>query len=83
MNPKSSYRPISPELFCKWLKEHFYPRKLPRKDLLILDGHSTHLIPLYMLKFAEMNDIILLSLPSHTTQAPQPLDRAFYKPFKN
>lgn len=80
MNPKSSY--ISSELFSKWLKEHFFPRKPPGKVLLVLDGHSTHRSSLDMLEFAEKNDIILLCLPSHTTQALQPLDRAFFKPFK-
>ncbi|RZB40858.1 DDE 1 domain containing protein [Asbolus verrucosus] len=35
-----------------------------------------------MLEYGESNNIILLCLPSHTTQALQPLDRSFFKPLK-
>nr|CAI5838031.1 unnamed protein product [Callosobruchus analis] len=36
-----------------------------------------------VLEYAEMNDVILLCLPSHTTQFLQPLDRAFFKALKS
>jgi hypothetical protein len=81
MNQKSSY--INSDLFFTWLKDHFLPRKAPGKVLLILDGHVSHSNALDMLEFAEANDILLLCLPSHTTQALQPLDRAFFKPLKD
>lgn len=81
MNKKSSY--INAELFFKWLKEHFMPRKPAGKTLLILDGHTSHSNAFEMLEFAENNDIIILCLPSHTTQALQPLDRSFFKPLKS
>lgn len=80
MNPKSSY--ISSELFFQWLKTHFTPRKPAGKVLLLMDGHSSHQSSIDMLNFANENDIILVCLPSHTTQALQPLDRSFFKPFK-
>ncbi|XP_056645093.1 uncharacterized protein LOC130450623 [Diorhabda sublineata] len=81
MNQKSSY--INAELFLKWMKEHFIPRKQDGKVLLILDGHSSHSNSYEMLQLASENDVIILCLPSHTTQALQPLDRSFFKPFKS
>ncbi|KAJ8976639.1 hypothetical protein NQ317_011147 [Molorchus minor] len=68
---------------CVWLKTHFVPRKAPGKALLILDGHASHLNSLEMLTYADDNDIIMICLPSHTTQALQPLDRSFFKPLKD
>jgi hypothetical protein len=81
MNEKSSY--ISPDIFFKWLKDHFVPRKPPGKTLLILDGHASHVNCYDLLEYAESHDIIILCLPSHTTQALQPLDRSFFKPLKH
>lgn len=81
MNPKSSY--INADLFYNWMKDHFIPRKPDGKVLLILDGHSSHSNSFKMLQLAKENDVILLCLPSHTTQALQPLDRSFFKPFKS
>ncbi|CAH1973221.1 unnamed protein product [Acanthoscelides obtectus] len=80
MNRKSSF--INSELFLKWLKEQFIPNKPSGKCLLILDGHTSHSTDGDMLQVADDNDIIILCLPSHCTQALQPLDRSFFKPFK-
>ena len=80
MNRKSSY--ISSEIFYQWLVEHFTPRKPPGKVLLIMDGLSSHQSCIEMLDFAAANDIILVCLPSHMTQALQPLDKSFFKHFK-
>lgn len=63
-------------------KGTFFPRKPAGKVLLILDGHAAHESSIEMLEFAIANDIILMCLPSHSTQALQPLDRSFFKPFK-
>ncbi|KAH9627856.1 hypothetical protein HF086_001752 [Spodoptera exigua] len=81
MNQKSSY--INADLFYNWMKDHFIPRKSDGKVLLILDGHSSHSNSYKMLQLAKENEIILLCLPSHTTQALQPLDKSFFKPFKS
>lgn len=81
MNQKSSY--ITSDLFFKWLKEHFVPKKPPGRVILILDGHASHRNSLQMLGFAEENEITLICLPSHTTQALQPLDRSFFKSLKH
>jgi len=59
------------------------PRKPAGKVLLILDGHSSHCSSIEMLEYAERNDIILLSLPSHTSHYLQPLDRSFFKSLKS
>lgn len=80
MNKKSAY--VNAELFHRWLRDHFVPRKPQGKVILLLDGHSSHTNAIEMLETAEQNDIILFCLPSHTTQALQPLDRSFFKPFK-
>lgn len=81
MNEKSAY--ISTNLFFIWLKTHFLPHKPIGKVILILDGHSTHCNSVEMLEFADKHDIILLCLPSNTTQHLQPLDRGFFKSFKS
>lgn len=81
MNQKSSF--ITSELFFRWLKEHFIPRKPPGKTILILDGHTSHRNCFEMLQYAEENDVIIICLPSHTTQALQPLDRSFFKSLKH
>lgn len=81
MNQKSSY--ITSVLFLRWLKEHFVPKKPPGRTVLILDGHSSHRNSLDMIDYAEENEITLICLPSHTTQALQPLDRSFFKSLKH
>lgn len=80
MSQKSAY--INTDLMFTWLKNHFIPRKPPGKVILILDGHASHCNSPGMLEYAEEHDVILLCLPSHTTQFLQPLDRAFFKSLK-
>lgn len=71
---------INEELFLEWLK-HFQANRVAGPCVLILDGHVSHKT-LPALLFCERNNITLLSLPSHTTQRLQPLDRTFFRPFK-
>jgi hypothetical protein len=66
----------------KWFEEVFLRYKSPRKTLLILDGHNSHSNNIRLLEVAKDNNVILLCLPSHTTHALQPLDRAFFRPLK-
>lgn len=80
MNKKSSY--INTDLFMKWFEEVFLRHKSSRMTLLILDGHSSHSNNIRLLEIAKENNVILLCLPSHTTHALQPLDRAFFRPLK-
>ncbi|KAJ8940510.1 hypothetical protein NQ318_009603 [Aromia moschata] len=51
------------------------------KVLLILDGHSSH-ASYDVIQLTNENDIIILCLPSHTTQALESLDKSFFKPLK-
>lgn len=71
MSPKSAF--INSEISMQWLKTYFLLRKL-----LIVDGYTSH-CNVDMLEFADEHDIIILSLPSHTTHMSQPLDRAVFK----
>jgi hypothetical protein len=77
MTPKSSY--INSVLFLKWFLEHFIPRRLSRKCLNILDGHCS---AFGLLELGDSHDITIPCLPSHATQALQPLDRSSFKPLK-
>lgn len=80
MSPKSGY--VNTDLFFDWMKTHFTPRKPAGKVLLLLDGHTSHTSCVEMLEFAENNEIILMSIPPHTSHWLQPLDRAFFKSLK-
>ena len=53
-----------------------------KKVLLILDNHESH-ITVKSLDFCKKNRIILLTLPPHTSNKFQPLDRTVYKSLKN
>ena len=80
MNEKSAY--INSDLFLRWIKTHFTPRKPEGIVLLLVDGHTSHCC-VEMLKFARQNDMIMISFPSHTTHWLQPLDRAVFKSLKS
>lgn len=75
---------IDKDLFLAWF-EHFIshlPRRLPNeKVVLIMDGHRSHESNTL---FAEalVNDVELISLPSHTSNRLQPLDVSVFGPFK-
>lgn len=80
MSPKSAY--ITSAIFLEWMKVHFVSRKPAGKVLLLLDGHATHCNSVEMLDYANENDIVLLSMPSHTSHYLQPLDRSVFKSLK-
>lgn len=81
MSEKSAY--INTSIFFNWLQNQFLPRKPQGPVVLILDGHSSHVSSVDVLELAEQNQIILICLPSHSTQFLQPLDRSFFKAFKS
>lgn len=81
MSKKSAY--VNAEIFFEWLSDHFLPRKPLGTVMLILDGHTSHSSSVQMLEFCEMNGIILVCLPSHTTHYLQPLDRSVFKSLKH
>ncbi|KAJ8939879.1 hypothetical protein NQ318_023219 [Aromia moschata] len=80
MSQKSAY--VNSEIFFQWLRDQFVPRKPIGVVLLLLDGHASHCSNVEMLEYCVEHDIILLCLPSHTTQFLQPLDRSFFKSLK-
>jgi hypothetical protein len=51
------------------------------RHLLILDGHISH-VNVEVVKEAKRASLDLLTLPSHTSHALQPLDVSIFKPFK-
>jgi hypothetical protein len=65
------------EIGLRWLQKHFIPhtnsRVRGRFQLLILDGHGSHLTPQFDRICAE-NNIIPLCMPSHSSHLLQPLD---------
>ena len=71
------------EQFLKWLKhfkEHANPT-IERKELLLVDGHSSHK-HIDVLTYAKENGIVMLSFPPHCTHRLQPLDVTFFAPLK-
>ena len=74
-------------LFAQWM-DYFLNSLTTRGDfspsqrhLLILDGHKSH-ISLQVLQKARTHGLDMISLPSHTIHALQPLDVACFAPFK-
>ena len=51
------------------------------KVLLIMDNHESHL-SLEAIDYAREHGIVILTLPPHTSNKLQPLDRAIFGPFK-
>ena len=51
------------------------------KVLLIMDNHESHL-SLEAINYAREHGIVILTLPPHTSNKLQPLDRAIFGPFK-
>ena len=74
-------------LFNSWIS-HFIEclKKDPSIDMnnrhvLILDGHNSH-VTLEVVKLSMESGFDIVSLPSHTSHALQPLDVSCFKPFK-
>jgi hypothetical protein len=75
---------MSNEGFNEWL-EHFiaHAHPSPQKPvILILDGHVSHTKNLTALTRAKEAGVVMVSLPPHCTHKLQPLDVAFFAPFK-
>lgn len=73
---------ITRDLFHHWFKHHFLayaPKSRPL--LLLMDGHSTHYCP-EAIRIAAKENVILFTLPPHTTHLTQPLDKGCFGPLK-
>lgn len=71
-------------IFREWL-EHFVKfthASKKEKVLLILDNHESHLA-VDAIEFARNNGVVMVSLPPHTSNKTQPLDRTVYGPMKH
>ncbi|KAK7092313.1 hypothetical protein V1264_008076 [Littorina saxatilis] len=71
-------------MFYTWL-QHFIKHVKPNveeKVLIVLDGHKSHTSNLDAINLAREHGVILLSLPPHTTQKTQPMDRSVFKPLQ-
>jgi len=74
---------MNQELFVQYLK-HFVTHTRPTKDdpvLLVVDNHSSRM-SLEAVEYCRENNVVMLSLPPHSTHKIQPLDVTFYGPFK-
>jgi hypothetical protein len=55
---------------------------LTNRHLLIVDGHSSHVITLEAIKQAHEFGLNMVTVPAHTFHALQPFDVSCLKPFK-
>lgn len=81
MTSESGY--MNSDLFLEWL-DHFKKNENPTPEdpiMLILDNHSSH-ISLAAINKCREYQILLLSLPPHSSHRLQPLDRGFFGPLK-
>ena len=74
-------------LFNEWIN-HFlhhvgimYGISTENRHLLIMDGHNSH-VTIDVAHTARKVGLDLLTIPSHTSHATQPLDVSIFKPFK-
>jgi hypothetical protein len=74
---------INSNIFLEWLKffqSHVRPTPA-KKALLILDNHEAHR-SIEAIEYAKENNIVILSLPPHTSHRVQPLDVGVFSSFK-
>ena len=75
---------INTEIFNHWL--HFFVERVrPTAHspvLLIVDDHVSHK-SIEALDYASENNVVILSVPPHTTHKLQPLDRCVFGPLKS
>lgn len=73
---------INAPLFNDWF-DHFLRHAPPgRPLLLLLDGHSTH-YKLDIISKAMKQEVIIITLPPHSSQDTQPLDAGVFGPLKH
>lgn len=74
---------IDSETFDDWFQSCFLPhaRRLPGKKVLLGDNLSSHLNA-NVIKKCEEHNIAFTCLPPNSTHILQPLDVAFFRPFK-
>jgi hypothetical protein len=78
---KSGY--VTVEIFHDFIK-HFVSHKPQgnKPSILLHDGHSGHESDPDTLQYALDNNVIMISIPPHTSHYIQPLDRSFFRSLK-
>lgn len=73
---------INSQLFEEWFD--FFIVSIPpeRPVILLMDSHGSHVTP-EIIEKARVNEIYLVTFPSHTTHLLQPLDVGVYKSLKS
>jgi hypothetical protein len=70
-------------LRLQWLQKVFHPHTKDkagnRSQLLIVDGHSSH-VNLKFIEWADHHQILIMILPPHSTHCLQPLDVGLFQP---
>lgn len=74
---------MNEEAFVMFLEHftHYTNCSIDHPVLLILDDHKSH-ISLKAVKTTKGNGVIMFTLPPHTSQSLQPLDKTVYGPLK-
>ena len=71
--------------FVNWFKkfiQHIEASPTSNKKILFFDGHVSHL-SIELIDLANLNNIVLIRLPAHTTHLLQPLDVSVFKTVKD
>lgn len=74
---------MNTDLFKEVMKHVVKKTRSSKEDpiILVFDNHESHL-SLESLEYAKENGVHVLTLPPHTSQKTQPLDRTIYGPLK-
>ena len=73
------------QITLDWLVKIFEPRTRPEDgikehQILVLDGHSSHVNNIEFIEYCIKINIQLICLPGHTTHVRQPLDIGIFSP---
>lgn len=70
--------------FSEWFHVVFLEsvKHIDGPKLLIMDGHKSHTTSIEVVISARQNQVTMFKLPSDTTHATQPVDRALARPYK-
>ncbi|EDN95803.1 hypothetical protein SS1G_11682 [Sclerotinia sclerotiorum 1980 UF-70] len=82
--PTDYVGPTDDETGIEWIKhfnKHTESRKMGRYRMLVLDGHESHKSPAFQ-EYCKKHNIILLSLPPHSSHLTQPLNIDCFGPLK-
>ena len=73
---------IDSKIKLNWLKEFIKYIDTNKKNLLLLDGHSSNLDPDFI-ELAKQHNIIVMVFPANCTHLLQPLDSNYFRILKD